>query len=223
MKVIKFVTLLLIILIFANSVLALDSFEITSLLSKEIKKSSLAKEVQIGQIRFIGYEPRERCQPENLSIREIKRPNSVEFTFKCGKGNYRAIANYEILTNVYVTQMPIKRGETISEEKIVEIKQPISKLPVGAITDKSLLIGKITKRSLAKGLIIKEEYLYSNILLKKGSKVNIVVNVGQVMIMTEGVLKSDTIVGETARVECFQTGKEIVGKLIDKENVRVTL
>ena len=154
-------------LLFISSSFAFDTAFLANLLSKEIKKSPIATEVQVGQIKFIGYEPHENCNPENLKIREIKRPNAAEFTFKCGNRHYRAVANYEVLTRVYVTQMPLKRGETISEEKIMETKQPLSRLPAGAITDKSLLIGKVVKRSLAKGLIIKEDYLYSGIPVKK--------------------------------------------------------
>lgn len=206
-----------------SSSFAFDNAFLANLLSNEIKKSPIATDVQIGQIKFIGYEPHEKCNPENLKIREIKRPNAAEFTFKCGNRQYRAIANYEILTRVYITQMPLKRGETVTEEKIMEIKQPLSRLSAGTITDKSLLIGKVVKRTLAKGIIIKEDYLYSGIPVKKGSKVNVIINAGQVMIMTEGVLKSDAVVGGNAHVQCFQTGKEIVGKLIGKDKVRVSL
>lgn len=206
-----------------SSSFAFDTAFLANLLVDEIKKSPIATEVQIGQIKFIGYEPHENCNPENLKIREIKRPNALEFTFKCGNRQYRAIANYEVLTRVYVNQIPLKKGEVITEEKIMEIKHPLSRLPVGAITDKSLILGKTVKRSLVKGLIIKEDYLYPGIPVKKGSKVEVIINAGQVMIMTEGVLKSDAVVGGNARVQCFQTGKEIVGKLVGKDKVRVSL
>jgi flagella basal body P-ring formation protein FlgA len=209
--------------LFISSSFAFDTAFLANLLSNEIKKSPIATEVQVGQIKFIGYEPHENCNPENLKIREIKRPNAAEFTFKCGNRQYRAIANYEVLTRVYITQIPLKRGEVITEEKIMEIKQPLSRLPVGAITDRNLLIGKVVKRSLTRGLIIKEDYLYSGMPVKKGSKVDVIINTGQVMIMTEGVLKSDAVVGGNARVQCFQTGKEIVGKLVGKDKVRVSL
>lgn len=209
--------------LFISSSFAFDTAFLANLLSNEIRKSPIDAEVQVGQIKFIGYKPHENCNPENLKIREIKRPSAVEFTFKCGNRHYRAVANYEVITRVYVTRMPLKGGETISEEKIMEIKMPLSRLPAGAITDKSLLIGKVVKRSLAKGLIIKEDYLYSGIPVKKGSKVDVIIDTGQVIIIAEGVLKSDATVGENARVQCFQTGKEIVGKLIDKGKVRVVL
>lgn len=221
----KILTLLIIFISFflSSSGFSFDSVVLAQILAKEMKRLSFNKEVQIGQIRFIGFEPEKSCIPENLKIREIKRPSSVEFTFNCGKRQHRALANYEILTTVYVTQRALKRGESVTEEDIVEIKQPLSRIPAGAITERSLIIGKVVKRSLARGLIIKEDYLYPNTPVKKGSKVNVIVNAGKVIIMTEGVLKSDAVVGGNARIICIQTGKEIVGKLIDKDKVRVSL
>ncbi|GAB5046990.1 flagellar basal body P-ring formation chaperone FlgA [Thermodesulfovibrio sp. TK110] len=221
----KVLTLLIISLSFLMSFsgFAFDTAVLSQLLAKEMKKLSFSKEVQIGQIKFIGFEPERSCIPENVKIREIKRPSSVEFTFNCGKRQHRALANYEILTTVYVTQRSLKRGEPVTEEDIIEIKQPLSRIPSGAITERELIIGKVVKRSLARGLIIKEDYLYPNTPVKKGSKVNVIINAGKVTIVTEGVLKSDAVVGGNARIICIQTGKEIVGKLIDKDKVRVSL
>ncbi|MCX7724498.1 MAG: flagellar basal body P-ring formation chaperone FlgA [Thermodesulfovibrio sp.] len=208
---------------FSCYVFAFDKNLLSNLLANELKKSPIATEVLIGQIKFIGYEPKEKCIPENLKIREIKRPSSVEFTFKCGSSHYRAVSNYEVLTKVYVNQIPLKKGEIITEEKIMEIKYPLSKLPTGTITDKDLILGKVVKKTLVKGLIIKEDYLYSDIPVKKGSIVNVIVDTGQVMIVTEGVLKVDATVGGKVRVQCLATGKEIAGKLIEKDKVRVSL
>lgn len=218
------ILLIVFILVWVNSpIFASDNSLLYQLLSREIKKISSDREIQIGQIKFIGFEPQRSCIPENLKIREIKRPSSVEFTFICDGRQYRALANYEVLTTIYVTQRPLKRGESVKEEDILEIKKPLSRIPVGTITDRSLIIGKVAKRNLARGLIIKEDYLYPDTPVKKGSKVNVIVDAGQVTIMTEGVLKSDAVVGGSARVQCFQTGKEIVGKLEDKDRVRVEL
>lgn len=208
---------------FISSTYAFDKTQLIILLVNEIKKSSINREVQISQIKFIGFEPQGNCISENLKIREIKRPSSVEFTFNCGTRQYRAIANYDILTTIYVTQRPMKRGDTVEEKDLLEIKQPISRVPAGAITDKNLIIGKVVKRSLAQGLIIKDDHLYEGFPVKRGSKVNLIIDTEFVIIMTEGVLKYDSVVGNNARILCIQTGKEIVGKLIDKDTVRVSI
>lgn len=202
---------------------ALDMDILSKMLKDEIKKTSINRDVIIGQIKFIGFEPKQSCIPEGLKIREIKRPSAVEFTFTCAQKPYRAIANFEILTTIYITQRPILRGQTINEGDIIEIKQSVNRIPAGAITDKNNIIGRVLKRTLAQGLIIKEEHLYSGIPVKRGSRVNIIINTGKVTIMTDGVLKSDATVGENATVICNQTGKEIVGKLIDKDKVRLVL
>lgn len=211
------------LIFFVSSTYAFDKTQLTALLVNEIRKSSINKDVQISQIKFIGFEPQGNCTSEKLKIREIKRPSSVEFTFNCGTRHYRAIANYEVLTTLYVTQRPMKRGETVEEKDLLEIKQPISRIPAGAITDKNLIIGRVVKRSLAHGLIIKDDHLYEGIPVKRGSKVNVIIETETVTIMTEGVLKYDSVIGKNARILCIQTGKEIVGKLIDKDTARVSI
>lgn len=219
----KGIVFLFLALLTVSSGYAFDKSLLAELVAGEIKNSAIDKEVQIGQIKFTGFEPKGNCIPEDLKIREIKRPSSVLFTFYCGKTFYSAIANYEILTKLYVTQRPLKRGDIINEEDIMEIKQPLGRMPSGAVTDKNLIIGRTVKRTLARGLIIKEEHLYQGIPVKKGSRVNLIINTGQITVMAEGILKSDSVIGGAARVKCFPTGKEIEGKLIDRDKVRVLL
>jgi flagella basal body P-ring formation protein FlgA len=212
-----------IILLFTSKVSAFEINLLMGLLKEEIRKSAINKEVNIGESRFIGFSPTEKCMPEKLKIREIKRPSSVEFTFYCGTRQYRAVANYEILVTVYVSQRNLKRGDVISLEDLLEIKKPINRVPYQAILNKDELIGRVLKRSISQGVILKQEHLYSGIPVKRGTFVQIFITSGRVTIMTDGILKSDAMVGEMAKARCLQTGKEIVGELIDKTKVRLLL
>ncbi len=224
MKAFKIGYTCIILLIFISSfTYAFDTNLLSAMLKEEMKRITNHNDIQIGQIKFIGFAPTENCNPQKLKITEIKRPSSVEFTFYCGTRQYRAIANYEIMATIYISQRILKRGDSITEADIIEIKKPLSKIPSGAIMDRDEIIGRIVKRTLAQGLIIKNDHLYSGIPVKRGSKVFVMINAGQVSIMTEGVLKSDATVGDLAKVQCLQTGKEIVGKLIEKDKVRVSL
>lgn len=220
---IKYMLPIIIIPVIFSNGFAFDMNLLVNLLKEEIKKSSINREVNIGEIKFIGFSPKENCVPEKLKIREIKRPSSVEFTFYCGPRLYRAIGNYEILVTLYTSQRNLKRGEIIREDDVLEIKRPSGKIPAGAITNKDALIGKVVKRTISQGIILKEDHLYSGIPVKRGSMVRVLITSGKVTIMTDGVLKSDSSVGDMAKVQCFQTGKEIVGELIDKDKVRVLI
>lgn len=218
--------LLIFIILTVSTPIVANSFEIDTLrllLEEEMKRSPIGKEVSVGNIRFIGFVPTDRCQAEKLKIREIRRPNIVEFTFQCGGRLYRAQAEYEALVTVFLTQRMIRRGEEIGNEDIVEIKRPIGKVPAGAVFDRNQVIGRVMKRTVAQGVIIKDEHLYRGTPVKRGSLVQIIVNLRGVMIVTEGVLKHDSSVGEIARVQILQTGKEIAGKLIEKDKVRLEL
>lgn len=222
-KILYFSIVLTIMFSMALSVSFAFDFNLLSNLIREEMKKFINREIQVGQIRFIGFPPKDSCRPERLKIREIKRPSSVEFTFYCAERQYRAIADYEALTTLYISQRTLKRGETISEEDIIEIKRPLNRVPAGSIMKKEELLGKVIKRTISQGLIIKEDHVYSGIPVKRGSKVQVFVTAGQVTVLTEGVLKYDAVVGQRAKIHCVQTGKEIVGDLVDKDKVRVNL
>lgn len=217
------IKILILISILVSNLYAFDENLLKVYIKEEMERSFIKKEVIIKDVKFIGFSPTETCTPKGLKIREIKRPSSIEFTFYCGNTQYRAIANYEILLTVYVSQRNLKRGDVITQEDIIEIKKPASRVPSGAILNREELIGRVIKRSICQGLILKEDHIHRGIPVKKGSIVNIFINVGKVTIMTEGVLKSDGTLGEIVKVQCLQTGKEIAGELIDKNKVRVLL
>lgn len=214
---------LLAIAITFSSTYAFDRAILVEPLRGEIKRSAINRDVAVGEIRFIGFAPTENCIPEKIKLREIRRPSSVEFTFFCGGRLYRAVAEYEVLTSIYVTQRTIKRGEQINEEDLLEIKKPLSRVPAGAVRDKSEIVGRVMKRTVAQGVVIKDDHLHIGTPVKRGSTVWVLVSSSGVTIMTEGVLKNDSTVGESARVQLLQTGKEIVGKLVEKDKVRVEL
>lgn len=219
----NFFVILALTLIFSSKVQAFDLDMLKNLLIEEMRKIVPNKEVSISEIKFIGFSPKDNCIPAGVKIREIKRPSSVEFTFYCGNRLYRAVGNYEIMATVFIPQRTLRKGEVVNEEDIIEIKKISTKLPAGAITDKNLLIGKTVRRTIAQGVVIKEDHIYSATPVKRGTHVKVMIISGKVTIMTEGVLKSDATVGDIAKVQCFQTGKEIVGELVEKDSVRVML
>lgn len=132
-------------------------------------------------------------------------------------------ASYDIFADVYVTARSISRGEVLSDGDYYAVRQKLSKLPAGAITDKKDIDGKILKSNVTDGVIIRSNYLLSSARVKRGQKVNVIVSAENVEITAKGTLRSDTTVGEVANVMCDLTKKEVSGILVSPTLVKVKI
>ena len=132
-------------------------------------------------------------------------------------------ASYDVFSDVYVTSRAMSRGEVLSKDDYYTVRQKLSKLPTGAITDKSQIEGKVLKSSVTDGVIIRSNYLLASASIKRGQKVNIIVAGDNVEITASGTLKSDTMVGESVNVLCDLTKKEVSGILVSPNLVKVKI
>ena len=137
--------------------------------------------------------------------------------------NVAVEASYDVFAEVYVTARSISRGEVLSPDDYYTVRQKLSKLPAGAITDKGQIEGKILKASVTDGVIIRSNYLLSSATVKRGQKVNVIVSAENVVISAKGILRGDTMVGDAANVMCDLTKKEVSGVLVSPTLVKVKI
>jgi flagella basal body P-ring formation protein FlgA len=131
--------------------------------------------------------------------------------------------SYDVFADVYVTARSLSRGEVLSQDDYYAVRQKLSKLPAGAVTDKNQIEGKILKASVTDGVIIRSNYLLSSATVKRGQKVNVIVSGENVVISAKGTLKGDTLVGEAANVLCDLTKKEVSGILVSPTLLKVKI
>lgn len=132
-------------------------------------------------------------------------------------------ASYDIFQDVYVTSRTISKGEIIGEGDFYAVRQKLSKLPAGAITNRKELEGKALKVSITDGVIIRSTHLLSALTVKKGKKIDVIVEGSTVSISAKGTLRSDANVGEAANVICDLTRKEVTGILVSPTLMRVKI
>ncbi len=137
--------------------------------------------------------------------------------------NVIAEASYDVFEDVYVTSRSLSRGEVLTEDDYYAVRQKLSKLPAGAVTDKNEIQGKVLKSSVSDGVIIRSNYLASSSTVKKGQKVSILVEGDNVSISAKGTLRGNAAVGESADVFCELTKKEVSGILVSPTLVRVRI
>jgi len=122
-----------------------------------------------------------------------------------------------------VTARPLMKGDVLTQDDYYAVRQKLSKLPLGAITDKNEVEGKILKVSLTDGVILRSNVVASSLTVKRGKKVNVLVEGENIVISAKGTLRSDTEVGETTNILCDLTKKEISGVLVSPTLVKVKI
>ncbi len=131
--------------------------------------------------------------------------------------------SYDVMTNAFVASRPLSVGTVLTEGDFYEITQKSAKLPPGAITERKDIEGKILKTNIGQGILFKSGYLSTTATIKRGQKVNLVIEGGNVVISTRGQLRSDAVVGGAARVLCDMSKKEVSGILVAPNTVKVKI
>jgi flagella basal body P-ring formation protein FlgA len=200
-------------------------------IAKELS-NTVSGEVEIDRMRII----RGSGNPENLKDYRVVsvvmngysgRNRAVFLVHLLDKLNRKRTisveASYEVVVDVFVTARPIRRGETLTEDDFYAVKQRASRLPVGALLSSKDIAGKSLKVNIGQGVIIRANHITDEQIVRRGQRVNVVVERGNIVITTQGVLISNTAIGDTANVLTDNTRKEISGILVSGDTVRVQL
>jgi flagella basal body P-ring formation protein FlgA len=198
---------------------------------KELK-NSISQDVEINGLRIIGgigtLSSAEGYTVMTLAMNGYSGRNRVNFmiTLKDKKMNTRNIiveASYDVLVDVFVTSRPIVKGANLTPDDFYAVKQKSSKMPAGAVMSKDDMEGKVTRTNIGQGVVLRADYLTTQLNIKRGQRVDVVIEGDNVVITTQGVLRSDTVVGGVARVLCDVYKKEVSGVLTSQNTVRVKI
>ncbi len=132
-------------------------------------------------------------------------------------------ASYDMIVDVFITSRPLAGGTVLTGKDFYTVKQKSSRLPAGAVLDKKDIEGKLLKANVGQGVILRSDYLTGQLSIKRGQKVNIVVEGSNVSIAAQGMLRNDAVIGGAARVFCDVSKKEVNGILVSPNTVRVKI
>lgn len=132
-------------------------------------------------------------------------------------------ASYDVVVDVFVTSRPLAAGTVLTGEDFYTVKQKSSRLPAGAVLDKKNIEGKLLKANVGQGVILRGDYITTQLSVKRGQKVGVVVEGNNVHIATQGVLRNDAVIGGAAKVFCDVSKKEVNGILVSPNTVRVKI
>jgi len=152
--------------------------------------------------------------------------NKVNYIVKLSDKNTKNLVvevSFDMLTDVFITARAMNKGTVLTTEDFFTAKHKGSKLSAGTIMEKKDFDGKILKTGIGQGVVLRADHVTSELTVKRGQKVEVKIEGGNLVIATKGVLKSDTVIGGIARVMCDVSRKEVNGILVNTNTVKVKI
>ncbi|MCL4458267.1 MAG: flagellar basal body P-ring formation chaperone FlgA [Nitrospirae bacterium] len=148
---------------------------------------------------------------------------SVSLADKKAVHNVVVEASYDIIVDVFIASRPLAVGAVLTGDDFYTVKQKSSRLPAGAVLNKKDIEGKMLRSNVGQGVILRGDYMTDRMSIKRGQKVNVVVEGDNVSVATQGMLRNDAVVGGAAKVFCDVSKKEVNGILVSPNTVRVKI
>lgn len=131
----------------------------------------------------------------------------------CGSG--------EDQRTLWVASRPIAKGETMAPDSIVQKVFSAQTLPQGVIQDPAEILGMRATRNLAPGTILRRDQFRPEPVLRRGQRVQIVLERQGLRIIAPGEALEEGAIGETVKVMNSSSRQVITAKVADAGRVTV--
>lgn len=175
--------------------------------------------IEISDFFINGKVPEET--PENISL-DKGPPGKTIFKMEFGNGLVvTGTANVKVFEEVVFSKKSLKKGHYFKKEDLYKKTIETIRIPIGAVNNIDNVVGKTLTRSIIANIPITDNMLASAPILKRGHKVNLIVESSSFIITTLGELKENAYVGDTVKVVNTASKKVISGLLVDESTVKV--
>ena len=117
----------------------------------------------------------------------------------------------------------IKRGQTFSPEILKVEKRDTAQFPKRYFHEVGELAGKEAKITIASSVMVQDWMVQNPPLIRRGSRVKIIVQSGNLSLKAVGVAFDDGSKGDLVRVKMENTKKVVSGKVLALDEVEVKL
>lgn len=145
-----------------------------------------------------------------------KAPIIIELTDGSSKIILCKIKAY---SKVFFTKKTINKGQKIDYADVYHALVPIQSVPDGVIKDVENIVNKVVNRTIGTGIAVTSNMFDAHDLVKKGQKINIIIENKSIRISAKGELQNSATVGSYVKVLNYASKKVIMGKLVDHNTV----
>lgn len=179
------------------------------------------EEVEVSGVRVTGKIQSER--PEMITVEKGPIGRSV-FSFIFNDSQKVTVkANVRAFERVVKSRRPLGKGHVLRNGDLYLSKMDIRKMPKSSVRNIDLILGKPLKRSVSANRAVVEKMVEKARVIRRGSKVMLLVSMKGFNITSVGKTKEKGYVGMPVNVINLSSKKEVRGVLIDENTVKVEL
>ena len=128
-----------------------------------------------------------------------------------------------LVTDVIVAAHNLARGTVLSNGDLMLEKKDIARLRGNFFKQPAKAIGKVLKRNLQQGHVLNLQHTATQKTVKKGSKVIILAQSGNIQVRMQGKALGNGATGERIRVQNIHSKKELEATVVSTGVVKVAL
>ncbi len=151
----------------------------------------------------------------NISALLIFRTNGREI------GKTRVSARVDLYTDVLVAAHYLRRHHEIEAKDLQWVSRSLSHLPPDFLTEMGAALGKRLTIALNRGEVLRKAIVEEPPLLKRGNRVMLLVETGQIRVTTVGEVREEGRRGDRIKLVNLSSKKEVIGRVIDGQTVQV--
>lgn len=136
-------------------------------------------------------------------------------------GKTRLSARVDIHTDVIVASRYLGKHHVLQEKDVEWASRILSLLPHDMLNDKREVFGKRTTITLNRGEVLRAGIVEDPPLLKRGDRVILLVENGSIKVTTLGEVREEGRRGDRIKLVNLSSRKEVSGRVLDAQTVRV--
>lgn len=165
------------------------------------------------------------CLPQNLTI-ENQRPDALRrttYSLQCSDPVWQSFipVSQQILIEAIKAGIPISRKQIIDTSNTIIDQVDITQLRGQIYTPQNPPYGLIASRNISANTFITDRITELPVIIKKGQKVLITAQSGQLFVRMTGEAQQDGILGQQIRVKNLSSDRIVYGKVVSDGEVRV--
>lgn len=190
------------------------------------------KEVIIETSRF----PKDRVIPEgvekelhfqvtSLSRNSFLGPIQLSVGLYVDKQLYVSIPlslTVRVFKEVVIANRTVSRKEILTRKVLSLKRSDITYLPRNILTDISAVEGKVAERFIPANTVLTGSMIGVPLAVKRGNIVTLLLADDLISIVTKGKAMENGRVGEVIRVKNLDSRKDVYGKVVDSQTIRVS-
>jgi flagella basal body P-ring formation protein FlgA len=205
----------------ASSESMADSTGAENALKVFLEKNYPWEKIEVSNVRVAGNMSVQ--SPEEITVEKGPLGKGI-FSFMLDKAQKVIVkADVRALGLVVKSKRPLRKGYVLQNDDLYLSEMYISKMPKSAVEDPEDIIGKPLKRSVLADTVIVEEMVEKTQMVKKGSRVILVISGQGFNISAIGELREKGYIGTQVRAMNLSSKKVVRGVLIDENTVKVEL